>query len=204
MDLEGKGRQCSTCKLVFSKAGFARHRRTHADRKPYACEFLECTMVFSRKDALDRHDRFHRQVFTHACTDCGKRFVQSYDLHRHKRSHERHNSMGTRPEHSSPILLELDKLRSKVSEQESYIASLEQLLQQQHKAPAVESPHQVIPVPLDSPVESPHQVISVPLDSPVDGCDCQQYSKLGSMPCQLSLLTSASLVLDQLANQLND
>lgn len=81
---------CSVCAKTFlSSDSFRKHRRTHADPRPYRCR--QCMASFSQSGSLSRHARLHERETPSArdkpfkCSFCGTTFTQASSLRRHMR-----------------------------------------------------------------------------------------------------------------------
>jgi hypothetical protein len=204
--------RCDECSKVISRAGLSRHRRLHEGVKTHTCVYTGCTMTFSRVDALTVHIKFHRREYSHVCSECGKAFVQTHDLRRHSRSHLRRKKRGDASAENAITRNELNALREQVQAQSEQLASLAlQLLQQSRPSegnadqPAFERTN----APAHEPPET-HELDELHLlgsasSSPgqhVDVCDCEQFSNVGSMPCQVVLSVPAPQVQDEWTIQL--
>ena len=83
-----KGHECPTCgKLISTKAGLKKHRKTHDPERPFICGKPECKASFKRKGDLDRHLRTHASERPFTCEVCQKSFRQSGHLASHLRMH---------------------------------------------------------------------------------------------------------------------
>ena len=177
--------RCDACSKPVARAGVARHRRTHDGIKPHPCMFTGCTMAFSRLDALVVHNKFHRREYSHACPECEKPFVQVHDLRRHERSHQRQPKKPDDPDVSA----ELSKTRSELASMRGQLqAQSEQLawlaLQVRQQASRGVEPQPAV------------------AESHPEMCDCVQFSKVGSLPCQVALLDAVPDTLDTWADAL--
>ncbi|XP_043209984.1 histone-lysine N-methyltransferase PRDM9-like isoform X2 [Amphibalanus amphitrite] len=78
--------KCKWCCYVTDYPGLiTRHRRTHAEERPYRCDV--CGKTFSQQVGLTAHRRVHTGQSPYKCDICGKAFTRSGTLTMHRRVH---------------------------------------------------------------------------------------------------------------------
>jgi len=71
----------------MKKYNLQTHQLTHTGEKNYKCEFEDCAMAFYKKDVMIRHTRIHTGEKPYQCDVCERRFTQSGDMRKHRRTH---------------------------------------------------------------------------------------------------------------------
>ena len=62
------------------------HLRSHADERPFKCEWPGCDKSFARAHDCKRHQNLHLNIKPHTCEHCGKTFARLDALNRHHKS----------------------------------------------------------------------------------------------------------------------
>ena len=78
---------CPNCPMIFYRSS---NRRIHVDVvhqgiRRFVCRY--CDQTFGKGDNLKNHELLHTGEKPHACTECGKRFVQRVSLRSHMKTH---------------------------------------------------------------------------------------------------------------------
>jgi len=87
-DKESPHFTCDICDKSFSnKFNLYRHKETHSDKKPFECPV--CKKSFRVRNVLQLHQEIHNNNRTpnFHCNECGKAFLRSSSLYRHKMTH---------------------------------------------------------------------------------------------------------------------
>ncbi|XP_035480397.2 early growth response protein 1-like isoform X1 [Scophthalmus maximus] len=90
------------CDRRFSRSDeMTRHVRVHTGQKPFQCRI--CMRSFSRSDHLTTHIRTHTGEKPFACNECGRKFARSDERKRHAKIHQRQRDRkADRSDTSSP------------------------------------------------------------------------------------------------------
>ncbi|KAL3310985.1 hypothetical protein Ciccas_010440 [Cichlidogyrus casuarinus] len=93
-----KPHQCDfqDCEKRFARVDeLRRHKRTHNNFKPYACD--RCDKKFTRSDHLTTHKRTHTGEKPYECEKCSKCFARSDERYRHMKTHDKPRRCGRKP-----------------------------------------------------------------------------------------------------------
>ena len=78
---------CSLCHKTFAHlSAFRIHARTHTGERPHECPVPNCGMAFSDSSTLSKHTRVHSGEKPYLCGICNRRFTQSGNMNKHRRS----------------------------------------------------------------------------------------------------------------------
>ena len=78
---------CEICDKTFIRLStFKTHTRTHTGERPHVCAVPNCGMAFTDTSTLSKHARVHSGVRPYICDICNRRFTQSGNLNKHRRT----------------------------------------------------------------------------------------------------------------------
>lgn len=58
----------------------------HTDERSFACDLDGCSAAFKSREALKRHTNSHLSFKKYECSECSRKYADSYKLKRHKQS----------------------------------------------------------------------------------------------------------------------
>ena len=106
------GYKCKLCDVIYPQEWYLQlHLRTHANEKPYDCDFDGCNNSFATPGSLSEHKKItHERVISHVCSICEKEFNDKSDMLTHIENHDETGQTSEKflPEHMWKLLQEVE------------------------------------------------------------------------------------------------